>query len=56
MMMRSDNSDRVLSCSLCLKNYIDHNDSDEMCIKCFEDTLTFKDLEDTYVYPTEGNE
>lgn len=55
-MMRSDNRERILSCSLCLRNYIDHINSDEMCIKCFEDTLTFKDLEDTYVYPTEGNE
>jgi len=46
--MRSDSNARILSCSLCLRNYIDHINSDQMCIKCLEDTLTFKDLEDTY--------
>tara|TARA_B110000902_G_scaffold10142_1_gene12352 strand:+ start:740 stop:898 length:159 start_codon:yes stop_codon:yes gene_type:complete len=33
---------------LCLNDYVDHIHSEQMCKRCFKDTLTFKDLEDTY--------
>jgi hypothetical protein len=48
MTIRSDKFGRILNCSLCLNDYVDHIHSEQMCKRCFKDTLNFKDLEDTY--------
>lgn len=55
MTIRSDKQGRILNCSMCLRNYEDHKYSEQLCKRCFKDSINFKDLEDTYVYPTEDN-
>jgi len=55
-MIRSDRVGRVLNCSGCLRDYFDHQHSNQLCVPCLNDMLTFKDLEDTYEYPLEDNE
>jgi hypothetical protein len=49
MTIRSDKYGRILNCSLCLNDYVDHIHSEQLCKRCLEDTLTFKDLEDVYI-------
>lgn len=49
MTIRSDKYGRILNCSLCLNDYVDHIHSEQLCKQCLEDTLTFKDLEDIYI-------
>jgi hypothetical protein len=53
--IRSDRVGRVYNCSGCLRDYFDHQHSNQLCIPCLNDMLTFKDLEDTYEYPLSSN-
>ena len=56
MAIRSERVGRVLECSMCLTDYFDHPLSNQLCMHCYKDFITFKDLEDDYEYPLDEYE
>ncbi len=53
-MIRADKPGRTVNCDMCLRDYYEHKHNEQLCLSCFKDCfLTFKDLEDRYVYPLE---
>jgi|TARA_B110000977_G_scaffold48939_1_gene66456 hypothetical protein len=45
----------LLECGGCLAMFTQHNEQTNLCFKCFEDSINFKDVEDDYEYPLEDN-
>ncbi len=43
-------------CGMCLIFFKAHHNQAEHCNLCYKNLLSFKDLEDTYIYPLEDNE
>jgi hypothetical protein len=42
-------------CGGCLTMFKQHNEQTDLCFKCFEDSINFKDVEDDYEQPLEDN-